>query len=318
MYEAERQQIQIPNSSKEAFYKWFAIKTRSETQNLTAEGFFGVKFLEDIQFKLKAEEAIREEIKQEFKRKISDLVATINAIAATIYAEVKKDVIVIIDDLDKLDLAVAKEIYQDNIKALFQPNFRIILTIPVAALREVTLMPIIVTEANGQIVPMAVVKLFAKGERRLANADSQPESTAMLLEVLSKRIANELIEPQVAKQIIIFSGGVLRELIRIANVCCRICLRLVRREPKREDIKINDSVLQEALKELRIEFAHPLGMADYEILATTYKEFQPNDPKEQKFLNLLHALYILEYSNDQLWYDVHPIVTDILRQRYQI
>ncbi len=55
---------------------------------------------------------IREEIKQEFIRKVSDLVARINEIAAVVRQGANKDVIVVIDDLDKLDLGVVRQLYQ--------------------------------------------------------------------------------------------------------------------------------------------------------------------------------------------------------------
>jgi hypothetical protein len=28
---------------------------------------------------------------------------------------------------------------------------------------------------------------------------------------------------------------------------------------------------------------------------------------------LLHGLHVLEYRNDQVWYDLHPIVIDLLK-----
>jgi hypothetical protein len=31
-------------------------------------------------------------------------------------------------------------------------------------------------------------------------------------------------------------------------------------------------------------------------------------------LDLLHGLHILEYRNAKLWYDLNPIVLDLLRQ----
>ena len=220
--------------------------------------------------------------------------------------------------LDKLDLELVREVFQEHIKALFQPNFRIIFTIPISALREVSLMSMIVTETSDQIIAMPVLKLFAKGERRQPNAVPKTEPTARLCEILQKRIQPELIEAQTAEKIIIYSGGVLRELIRIANECCRICLRLVRRYPERTDININDEILKEAITKLSLDFDTRIGTDDYKILETTYKESRPNDPKEQKFLDLLHGLYILEYRNAQLWYDVHPIVTELLQERGHI
>jgi nucleoside-triphosphatase THEP1 len=126
MYEAEALRVEIPKSTKDALYKWFATRTKTEEFNLEAETSLGFDLLKLISNKLKADAAIRYEIKQEFERKISDLIARINEIAAIIHVATKKDVLVIIDDLDKLELERVNDIYRDNIKALCQPNFRII------------------------------------------------------------------------------------------------------------------------------------------------------------------------------------------------
>lgn len=318
MEEAEKRQVNIKQTTKDAFYEWFATRTQIKTEEYKAEGSVGFNLFKLISGKLKADAATRNEIKQEFARKVSDLIARINEIAAVVYAATNQDIMVIIDDLDKLDLELVRDVFQDHIKALFQPNFRIIFTIPIAALREVSLMSLIETETNNQIIPMPVSKLFGMGERRQPNAVPKAEPTARLCDILKKRLTHELIEEQTAEQIIIYSGGVLRELIRIANECCRICLRLVRRYPERTDIKINEEILKEAITKLSLDFDTRIGTDDYQILETTYKESRPNDPKEQKFLDLLHGLYILEYRNAKLWYDVHPIVTELLQERGHI
>ena len=75
---------------------------------------------------------------------------------------------------------------------------------------------------------------------------------------------------------------------------------------------INRAVFDQAVQDMRLDFEAPLGKADYEILQATYKSFEPEDPKVQAFLDLLHGLHILEYRNGQIWYDLHPVVTDLL------
>ena len=318
MEEAEKQQVKIKSSTKDQFYKWFAKRTRTETEEVKAETSAGFDLFKIITGKLKADATIREEIKQEFLRKISDLIARINEIAAVVQNASKKEILVVIDDLDKIDLAVVRQIYEEHIKALFQPNFRIIFTIPISALREVRMAATLTTETNNQIVTMPVSKLFKQGERRLPNSVPISEPTAMLTDIMYKRISRELIEPETVKKIIIYSGGVLRELVRITNECCRICLRLIRRKPDDLEIKINAEVLQEAITNISIDFDTRIGTADYAILKQTYQDFKPNDPKEQRFLDLLHGLYVLEYRNAKLWYDVHPIVTELLQEKGEL
>ncbi|MBE9177429.1 ATP-binding protein [Oculatella sp. LEGE 06141] len=315
MVEAEKRQVNISTSVKESLYKWFATRTRIETEATSAEAGAGFDLFKFISGKLKTEATIRNEIKHEFERNISDLVGRLNEIAALVEAATQKQVLVIIDDLDKLDLGLVRQIYQDHIKALFQPGFRVVFTIPVSSLREGSLRAIIVSAADDQIVEMPVAKLFDKGERRKPHPVSRPEMRETLCHILHKRIPNGVIEPDIAEQIVFYSGGVLRELIRIANICCRICLRSIRRHPDRTDIIINQAVLIEAIKDIRLDFETPLGKADYQILQATYDTFKPDDPKDQTFLDLLHGLHILEYRNDEVWYDTHPIVTDLLKRK---
>ncbi|MEH2420020.1 MAG: ATP-binding protein [Nostoc sp.] len=312
MTEAEARQVDIPQFTKEALYKWFATRTRTEELNLQVEAGIGFDLLKLISSKLKADASVRDEIKQEFERKLSDLLARINEIAALIQAATKKNVLVIIDDLDKLDLGRVNEIYRDNIKALCQPNFQIIYTIPIAVLRETFISTIITTETNDQVVAMPVLKIFEKGKNRFFNAQPRPEATKILGEVLQKRISSELIAAETAEKIVIYSGGVLRELIRISKECCRICLRMIRRNPSAEVI-IDDKILLEAINKIRNDFSIRLGKVDIDILQSVYEQFMPNDPKQAEFLDLLHGLYVLEYRTDETWYDVHPIIIETLR-----
>ena len=318
MEEAEKQEIKIKDSIKTNFYSWFAQHTQTNIEEYKAEvetGFNFPAFFTWVKGILKTNATIRDEIKLTFERKISDLVNNINQIAAVINTESRKDILIIIDDIDKIDIALAKDIFQGHIKALFQPNFNIVMTIPIAALREVSLMATLQTETNDQIVPMPVSKLYQKGDRNQIDYKPKAEVMAQLTKVLNKRISYNLIEKDTLEKIILESGGVLRELMRITNECCRICLRLLRRDSNNNNIKINQDILDEAINKLSLDFDSRIGVKDYEILKTTYENFKPNDPKEQQFLDLLHGLYILEYRNSELWYDVHPIVTKLLQQK---
>lgn len=316
MLEAEREQIKISSAIKDSFYKWFAKRTRTEIEvPVNAEVSVGFSLFKLITGKLKTEASVRNEIKQEFERNITDLVAKLNEIAAVVQSASQKKVLVIIDDLDKLDLSVVKPIFQDQIKALFLPGFNIVYTIPISSLRNTSLRASLQTESDDQIVVMPVAKLLGRDDRRSSNPNYRESAIATLCEVLSKRLPPEILPNAIAREIVLASGGVLRELIRISNRCCRLCLRELRRYPNRDDLQISTTVLEQALNDLRLDFEITLGKADYDILSTTYVHFLPDDPKDQAFLDLLHGLHILEYRNSAVWYDVHPIVTDLLQRK---
>jgi hypothetical protein len=315
MLEGEKAEINIPKSTRDVIYRWFADQTQTNIQELKGEASVGMNLLELFSLKLQTNAGVRKEIKQKFERNASELVSQLNIIAATIQAGTKQTVLVIIDDLDKLDLSVVRPIFKDNIKTLCLPGFHIIYTVPMAVLRDKEILPIAESETNNQIITMPVLKLFTKEEIHKPEATPNDAALNTLCEILHKRIPEHLLERQTAEKLIRYSGGVLRELIRIGNECCRICLRQIRREPDNTDIKISEEVLEEAVNKLRNDFALRLGKVDYEILQKIYIDFMPDDPTQKEFLDLLHGLHVLEYRNKKIWYDVHPIVVDLLRDR---
>lgn len=333
METAESQKVNIPASTRKKFYQWFSKHTKTELSSIEADleasyetgGGFNIasiiKFLAQIKAKLKANAVIREEIKSEFARKISDLVDRVNEIAAAISVQVKQPLLVIIDDLDKLDLEVIETIYRNNIKPLFQPQFLIIYTIPIAAIRNLSVRNAIKGETN-KIQQMRVAKFFPKGVSRRTGAEPIRDCVEAFQKVLHKRIPADLINPETEQELILNSGGVLRELMRLAARCCSKCLTQIRREQRKSGsetaasaIKIDAGVLEQAITDLRIEFAEPLGRSDYDLLNIIYQDNEPPDAENQRFLDLLHELYILDYRNAKLWYDLHPIVMDLLLRR---
>lgn len=302
--------INIKPSTQEALERWFANRTRIEIKTpVKADVSAGFDLFGIIKGKLKTDSTIREEIKQTFTHNLPDLMDQIDEIAAIIQVTTHLDILVIIDDLDKLGLAQVCNIYQEHVKALFQPKFRLIFTIPIALLREMPLRSRLETETNTQIKFLRAAKLFATGANRdpAVAANAAPLDTFQ--QILDKRLSPDLIDPDTARQIAFNSGGVLRELIRIANECCSHCLLRLRRKTPPDQLIINPKILDTALNRLRNDFATPLNRIHDQILSTLYEKFLPNNTsqtEEQKFLDLLHGPYSLEYRNCEIWYDVGP------------
>ncbi len=326
METAEARQVKIGTKTKQAFYQWFSKHTRTEgmsmdsaveleTSGEASVNAWFVKFFAKLKATLKANSVIREEITTEFARRISDLVDRINDIAAAIQSACGKEILVVIDDLDKLDLEIVDRVYRNNISALFQPQFRIIYTIPMAATRDMSLKGIIQNATNNQIQSMWATKFFVRGEDKNPNALPDATSVHVFEQILYRRIPQQLIEPAATQKMIVKSGGALREFIRLASLCCGLCLKQLRRTPTNQDLIITTEVLNQAITDYRINLTEPLGQNRYDILVHVYKNYVPQDGMNQDFLDLLHTLYILEYRNDDLWYGVHPIVQEILQRR---
>ena len=62
-------------------------------------------------------------------------------------------------------------------------------------------------------------------------------------------------------------------------------------------MKIDRAIFERAVADMRLDFEEPLGKEDYDLMKETYWRYEPEDPKAQAFLDLLHGLHVLEYRN---------------------
>ncbi|MEO0351324.1 MAG: P-loop NTPase fold protein [Cyanobacteria bacterium P01_A01_bin.15] len=311
---ATKLQVPIPATTKDTLLTWFTeTKSKTYTDQLKQELSFGANLFDLLTGKLQKEDTFREEIRVTYERRVSELSKMIDRIAGAIQAATKKEVLVIIDDLDKLDLSLVNAIYQDNINALFSPNIRIVYTIPISVVRDTKLLTTL--ESFCKVILLSVLKFYPREQAHVPEAAPLEENMEIFLAVLRRRIDDSLITPEIRRQIVLASGGILRELIRLGQECCRECLLELELEPDRSDLTIDSAILKEAKKNLRNQFARSLGSQLYALLVQVYQDFAPPDARSPAFLELLHGLYVLEYENDDLWYDLHPLITDLLRRK---
>ena len=319
MTTAEEQGVEIARTVKDSLYRWFnnilQIKTDKEIGELGLD-------LNFIKFKLQRESETREEIKKKFERKIEDLIDKLNEIAAIIYAATNKPVLAIVDDLDKIsNPAVALSIYSHNLSALIAPMFSIIYTLPISFYRDSEIMGSLESVLPEPVLPMPVLKLVPQGQRRSLPADFTSPAIETFHKAIERRLPAEfkqIIDPLVTRQIVLTSGGVFRELIRIVNRCFEVAKKQAYKDPSLTSIILDREIFTEAVKKIRLELQPAIGQAGYNILIKIYKDLQPIDPGDPEFLKLLHRLYILEYQNGDMWYDVHPIIEDLLRRQNAI
>jgi energy-coupling factor transporter ATP-binding protein EcfA2 len=325
---AEKRSIRLNAGTKREFYEWLGKHTQTKTQDVvkeielnaeaTAKGGIPLllEFITNVKSKLRVSSVIRQEISTEFARRTSDLVAQIDRLQSYIENATGQKVLVIIDDLDKLELSTTEIIFSKNIKSLIDPNLAIIYTLPIATLREVPIKNSITKYIN-QIHTMRVTKFYSKADVRKSDRFPDKDCVSVFAEILRRRLPLNSSDSDTELKIILFSGGLLRELIRIADRCCNRVKLELRGQIKRQqwdapEVKIDRRILNDVITELRLERSEVLGRVDYEMLLAIYNDFQPQDTQNQRFLDLLHGLYILEYRNAKLWYDLNPIVRDLL------
>jgi energy-coupling factor transporter ATP-binding protein EcfA2 len=324
----------LPAGIRDRLYNWLGKHTKTEVSaresEIEASGEAKVKggipviweFLAAIKSKLKFSSVVRHEISTEFDRKIDDLIAKVDEISAEIEAATGKQVLVIIDDLDKLPLSLMETIFKNNIKPLLAPVCRIIYTLPIAILRDVAVKSTIVQSVK-RIDTMPATKFFTKETVRQLDRVAIPEMLSIMEKAIEQRLPDDLLAPGIKQQIVLKSGGLLREMFRITDFCCDECIKQLEQQIRKSQfdrpiVTIDQSILDRVLNDLELDYSGALGRKDYVLLKSIYEQFEPEDAENQRFQELLNALYIVEYRNALQWYDLNPIVTDLLRRRGDI
>jgi AAA ATPase domain len=313
MRRAEEESVKFPSAIKKNIEDWLlGTRTRTYIDELKSE--FGAKMslFEMLTSKIYKEDTYREEIKTIHEPNVNALVEKINEIAGTIQAVTEKKILVIIDDLDKLNIKDSRSIFHENLNHLASPKIQIVFTVPIAIVRDSEISGTLNTLTTPLLLP--VPQLYSQENSHKVGTQPFAATVQTLQDLLKKRIDPDLIEEQTLYKIVLLSGGLLRELVRLSRQCCEECLSVLRDNPD-ENLKIDDTILSMAVESLRKLFTRPLGTNDFKILCEVYDNFNPPDTMEPAFLNLLHNLYVLEYENGDVWYDLHPIIIDLLERR---
>ena len=149
-----------------------------------------------------------------------------------------------------MELEAVDKIFKQNLNSLLQPSFTVVYTIPISTIRDGVLKKHIEDAVSNRIFVMPVLKLYAKGESHQQSPQPVTATMDKLREILRKRINDDLLTEDIAIEMSIFSGGVMRELIRIAQECCRLMLVQLRQKNRRQepinDLKIDKAILNKA------------------------------------------------------------------------
>lgn len=258
--------------------------------------------------KLRLEAASREYLRRALASTVSLLITHIAWLVATVRAQAGRSVLVAIDDLDKPDIATAQELFYRHATALTQPPCKILYTIPIALLYTAEFRPVSRNFSGWFVLPNIKVQ----------NRDGSPNEAgrAIMREMVERRMSLELITPEALDFLIGMSGGVMREMTTLMQLACNEA-RVTGKG------QIDLPIAQRAVAFIRNEYQRSLRVEHYQQLRLVARDKQVREihrvqrrPGEEEaelaLLELLHNLSILEYCNEDSWWDVHPIVAPLL------
>jgi hypothetical protein len=262
---------------------------------------FGAGFsaIVNLAGKVKTQVTTREVTRDVMKPRLSDLIDAINRIIFDAEKELGKKILVIIDDLDKVNLEKGEELFYKHGAELTQPVCKIIYTIPQPLLFSNKIRQIILQYFDGR-------KELHNINVNHRNGDVDHSGYKVMREVALMRMEEALITEKAMAEAIKSSAGILTELVRLIRDAANIANMEDRSRIEEGDVK-------RAVTGIRNDYIRILGKEDLEILKGV-KNTKGKIGDEDRFHDLLFSLAILEYANDEVWYDIHPTIKGIIER----
>ena len=280
-----------------------------------SESEIGIPFLQKffLKFRLsaKSSRSLKETLKTNIEPKLSDLIdhcnTLIQEINSQIRAERKYGLLIIIEDLDKIPIDRAEDLFFNYANQLTQLKANIIFTFPITVYYHIRF---------NQIQPY--FKAFELPMIKTHTREGTPFQMGidLLKSIVERRMDLSLFESTDLLELLIEkSGGCIRDLFRMVTESAEQAL-----DYERDKITAQDC--ERAVMTLRRDYENTIadnrrgGMvieaqAYYDALAEVVKDATKKPANTEVLLDLRQNLCLLGY-NGEGWCDVHPVVKDIL------
>jgi hypothetical protein len=249
---------------------------------------------------------------RETRQTLSELILNCNLLIAEIKNQLnkvdKKNILFIIEDLEKVDLDVAEEIFYNFSKQLTSISCCFIYTFPISLVFNPKYNIILNEFDENFVLPMIKVH-DKKGKDHRPGIDN-------INKIVKRRVHQGLIDPGLIKEFILLSGGCLRDLFRMLKLAASNAC-------DRKKGKIEKPDFQYTLNKLKSDYYNTIsynektGMSAedyYNILADCCKSEDKRPMDVKGLMDLKHNMCILGYNEDN-WFDVHPVVKEILKDK---
>lgn len=290
------------------------------------DGKITIPFLASFFTKFKASAKVSKSLKEvlttNVEPKLSQLIdlcnQLINEIRSNLSSIGKKDMLLIMEDLDKVPLDRAKELFFNYSKQLTLLQINCIFTYPIALFHSPLSKTIGINFHTTYELPM--IKVHQKDNHEVIDTGG----VEIMKDIISKRMDPNLFEDaSIMMDAIKYSGGCIRDLFTLIKEAADNALEFERDKITKKDFK-------QAYYKLKKEYDNTIAdksdekgkvitsVSDYfEALVTLVNSDTKKPENTDVVLDLRQNLTILGY-NGEGWCDVHPIVRDILIERKKI
>ena len=293
---ARSESIPIQQDIEKDFQEFIKRVTKVTEEEFTSITSGGISWSQIILLKINREAKTREYLRTELDLKISDLILRLNWLILDIEDKSGKQIVVIVDDLDKLTRGQQSEdFFYKNYGLLVQPDCFIVYTFPIPLAFHPSY------ESVRQAFNWDVVLLQIPVKDRQGNED--PEGIEFYSQVVLRRMNQDLLEDKILEKAIV-STGKLSEFVEIMRDSSLNAFRMRRPQIIEDDVEI-------ALDKLRTMYDRTLTEAHKKKLLEIHSCHEARDegPDSTIIRELLFSLSAVEYKDREgRWCEIEPLL----------
>lgn len=274
---------------------------------------FFAKFFAKFKAAAKSSSSLKEVLREKIEPKLSELISNCNLLIREIKNNLhkinKKGLVIIIEDLDKVDIEKGMNIFYLHSTQLTQLACHCIYTFPIALRYNIQFNPIKVNYDECFVLPM--IKISEK------NGQSFTEGRKILSNIVEQRMDVHLFEDKTILDLMILkSGGCMWDLFRLVKESAENALDFDRTKITQADFQsayfgmkadYEAQIAENKEKEYKVEDY-------YNALAECAKDPTKQPKASEIMLDLRNNLSVLNYNGED-WSDVHPVIRDILEEK---
>lgn len=246
-------------------------------------------------------------VRNYIKPRLSQLLTNVNDLISDIgrkYKKKGKTLILVIEDLDKLDLDVAENLFLKRKNILVGFNLHVIYTFPIFLHYSGHFNEIESVFDHYELLSMIKVK----------DQTGKPyeKGIEIIRDIVGRRAELSLFEPDALREIIEKSGGSLRHLFEMLQNGV-----LYAHSKDTDTISMDKESAEKAYRKLRNYFERTVGAEHIPALKALHESIDKKPMPDFKLKEMLNCMAVIEYNGDR-WCGLHPAVDDILRKKGEI
>lgn len=249
--------------------------------------------------------------KQDIQKNFTQLLNITKKLLADIERLLKKNIILIIEDLDKIDTSKAKEIFIENYVIISEIPLTTIYTVPIFLMHTTEMSSLNGNVYNNILLPMIKTRTKKKYD------DKYDEGINKIKELVSKRMSIDLFDKEEDLiYLIVKTGGVLRDLFKVIVNASESAVYNERDKIHYNDIRYYlDNVKSSYYRALSGSSQRNISPEDIIKKLKNLHETNTIKPMviDQVILEALRLQVLIEYNGDG-WYGLHPLVIEHIEE----